>query len=77
MDNKNEVSNNRRRKIPYPSIRAYDAYIDMRMIMLEEERDKLPNTIRGDIDKQWFNRIIAELNWVKKGSGNCFMEEEQ
>jgi hypothetical protein len=49
----------------------------MRMIMLEEERDKLPNTIRGDIDKQWFNRIIAELNWVKKGSGNCFMEEEQ
>jgi len=65
-----------RRKVPYPSIRAYDAYIDMRMIQLQEERNKLPMNPRGEVDRQWFNRMIAELYWVKRGSGNCFMEEE-
>lgn len=58
------------------SIRAYEAYIDMRMMQLEEERDKLPGNPRGEIDKQWFNRIIAELYWVKQGSKNCFMEDK-
>jgi len=66
----------RKRRIPHPSVDAYNAYIDMRMIQLKDERDKLPNNERGDVDRQWFNRMIAELYWVKRGSGNCFMEEE-
>lgn len=71
-----EYSGPERRKIPHPSVKAYDAYIDMRMVQLQEERNKLPSNERGEVDKQWFNRIIAELYWVKRGSGNCFMEEE-
>lgn len=59
----------RRKKSPH-------AYIDVRMVQLQEERDKLPDNERGNLDKQWFNRIISELHWVKQGQGNCFMEEE-
>lgn len=72
-----EYTGPERRKIPYPSIRAYDAYIDMRMIQLEEESKKLPVTERGEMDKQWYKRIIAELYWVKQGSGNCWMEDDE
>jgi hypothetical protein len=66
-----------RRGKPYDSIRAYDAYIDMRIVMLEEEAKKLPQDSRGEVDRQWYKRICAELYWVKKGSHNCYMEEEE
>lgn len=65
------------RRGSYDSIRAYDAYIDMRIVMLEEEAKKLPSNSRGEMDRQWYKRICAELHWVKKGSQNCYMEETE
>ena len=44
-------------------------YIDMRVKQLAEDRDRA----REEYDKQWYNRIISELNWAKSRDHNCFM----
>ena len=48
------------------------SYIDMRVKQLAEDRDKA----KDDYDKQWYNRIISELNWAKSQDHDCFMENE-
>ena len=51
-------------------------YIDMRIEQLKEELTK-PNS---EHDKNWYNRLIQELDWVrqmqddKKATHNCYME---
>lgn len=53
-------------------------YVNMRISMLKIERDN-PNN--SDIDSQWYNRIIQELEWAQqvlienKQPKNCFMEK--
>lgn len=55
-------------------------YIQMRIEMLEKERD---NPHNSDIDSEWYNRIIQELVWAQqvlledKEPTNCFMEKTQ
>jgi hypothetical protein len=48
-------------------------YIEVRMNQLAEERDKC----HDEHDKQWFNRCIQELDWVKqmnaKPTHDCYM----
>ena len=48
-------------------------YIDVRVKQLAEDRDKA----RDDYDKQWYNRIISELNWAKSQDHNCFMGDTE
>ena len=49
-------------------------YIDMRIEQLKEELSK-PNTTH---DKNWYNRLIQELDWVQqmktKPTHNCHMQ---
>ena len=49
-------------------------YITVRIEQLKEELTK-PNT---EHDKNWYNRLIQELSWVKEmqngPSKNCYME---
>lgn len=53
-------------------------YINMRVEMLEKERDNPHNSA---IDSEWYNRIIQELVWAQqvllddKEPTNCFMEK--
>ena len=51
-------------------------YIEVRKKQLEEDRNKANNVY----DKQWYNRLIQELDWAgqivsKETTRNCFMEE--
>ena len=51
-------------------------YIEVRKMQLMEDRDKASK----DYDKQWYNRLIQELDWAgqivsKETTHNCFMEE--
>ena len=51
-------------------------YIEVRKKQLEEDRNKANNVY----DKQWYNRLIQELDWAgqivsKETTHNCFMEE--
>jgi hypothetical protein len=49
-------------------------YIDVRIEQLKEELLK-PN---NEHDKNWYNRLIQELDWVRqmqsKPTKNCYME---
>ena len=50
-------------------------YIVMRKEQLAEDRDKASK----DYDKQWYTRLIQELDWAeqamnKKYRRNCYME---
>ena len=45
-------------------------YIDIRVEQLKEDMDKA----KDPYDKQWYNRIISELNWAKSQDHNCWME---
>ena len=50
-------------------------YIVVRKEQLAEDRDKASK----DYDKQWYTRLIQELDWAeqamdKKYSRNCYME---
>lgn len=47
-------------------------YIEIRVKQLEEDRDKATDTY----DKQWYNRIISELNWAKSPYHDCFMSTD-
>jgi hypothetical protein len=50
-------------------------YITVRIEQLKEELTK-PNS---EHDKNWYNRLIQELSWVKEmqngPSKNCYMEK--
>ena len=51
-------------------------YITVRKSQLLEDRDKASKTY----DKQWYNRLIQELDWAgefanNKLTRNCYMEE--
>lgn len=53
-------------------------YIETRQEQLREDRDKA----HDEHDKQWYNRLIQELDWVlmmdgKKEKANCSMKQEQ
>ena len=50
-------------------------YIVMRKEQLAEDRDKASK----DYDKQWYTRLIQELDWAQQAmnktySRNCYME---
>jgi len=47
-------------------------YIDVRVQQLKEDMDKASDPY----DKQWYNRIISELNWARSPHHNCYIEEE-
>lgn len=52
-------------------------YILMRKEQLAEDRDKASK----DYDKQWYTRLIQELDWAEQAqskmySRNCYMEGE-
>jgi len=51
-------------------------YITVRKSQLLEDRDKASK----DYDRQWYNRLIQELDWAgeftsNKLTRNCYMEE--
>ncbi|SVA67057.1 uncharacterized protein METZ01_LOCUS119911 [marine metagenome] len=51
-------------------------YITVRKAQLREDRDKASK----DYDRQWYNRLIQELDWAgefanNKLTRNCYMEE--
>ena len=51
-------------------------YIDVRIEQLKEELTR-PNS---EHDKNWYNRLIQELDWVRqmdktRPTKNCYMEE--
>ena len=51
-------------------------YIETRQEQLREDRDKA----HDEHDKQWYNRLIQELDWVlmmdgKKEKANCSMRD--
>ena len=55
--------------------RKSDNYIVMRKEQLAEDRDKASK----DYDKQWYTRLIQELDWAQQAmnktyTGNCYME---
>ena len=45
----------------------------MRIAQLKQDMDKA----HDDYDKQWYNRIIQELCWVKSQQHNCYFDELQ
>lgn len=54
-------------------------YINVRMEQLKIERDN-PNN--SEIDSEWYNRIIQELDWAQMmlrdtQQTNCFMEKDE
>jgi hypothetical protein len=52
--------------------RDFNQYIDVRVQQLKEEMEKAHNPM----DKQWFNRIISELEWARSPHHNCYMDKE-
>lgn len=48
-----------------------DYYINVRIAQLKQDMDKA----HDEYDKQWYNRIIQELCWVKSQQHNCYMQE--
>jgi hypothetical protein len=47
-------------------------YIDIRVSQLLEDMDRA----KDPYDKQWYNRIISELNWAKSQDHNCYIADE-
>ena len=43
----------------------------MRIAQLKQDMEKA----HDDYDKQWYNRIIQELCWVKSQQHNCYLDE--
>ena len=52
-----------------------ERYIRARMDQLKDDMDKA----HDPYDKQWYNRLIQELDWVKqmgeKPTYNCYMQD--
>ena len=46
-------------------------YINVRIAQLKQDMNKA----HDEYDKQWYNRIIQELCWVKNQQHNCYMQE--
>ena len=46
-------------------------YIKTRIAQLTDDMNKA----HDDHDKNWYNRLIQELNWVKNQHHNCYIEE--
>lgn len=46
-------------------------YINVRIGQLKQDMAKA----HDEYDKQWYNRIIQELCWVKSQQHNCYMQE--
>ena len=49
-----------------------DKYINVRIAQLKQDMEKA----HDDYDKQWYNRIIQELCWVKSQQHNCYIHDE-
>ena len=47
-------------------------YINVRIGQLKQDMNKA----HSEYDKQWYNRIIQELCWVKSQQHNCYMLQE-
>lgn len=47
-------------------------YINVRIAQLQQDMNKA----HDEYDKQWYNRIIQELCWVKSQQHNCYMLQE-
>ena len=50
-----------------------EKYINVRIAQLKQDMEKA----HDDYDKQWYNRIIQELCWVKSQQHNCYIDEVQ
>ena len=48
--------------------RDFEKYINVRIAQLKQDMEKA----HDDYDKQWYNRIIQELCWVKSQQHNCY-----
>jgi hypothetical protein len=48
-------------------------YIDIRISQLASDMNKT----KEEYDKQWYNRIIQELSWVRDQEHNCYMGNEE
>ena len=48
-----------------------EKYLNVRIGQLKQDRDKA----HDDYDKQWYNRLIQELCWVKSQQHNCYLDE--
>lgn len=48
-----------------------EKYIDVRIGQLKQDM----KNAHDDYDKQWYNRIIQELCWVKSQQHNCYLDE--
>ena len=49
-----------------------EKYINVRIGQLKQDMEKA----HDDYDKQWYNRIIQELCWVKSQHHNCYIHDE-
>lgn len=49
-----------------------DKYINIRIAQLKQDM----KNAHDEYDKQWYNRIIQELCWVKSQQHNCYIREE-
>ncbi len=47
-------------------------YIEVRIEQLKEDMDKA----HDQHDKNWYNRLIQELNWARSPHHNCYMSQE-
>ncbi len=50
-----------------------EKYVNVRIAQLKQDMEKA----HDDYDKQWYNRIIQELCWVKSQQHNCYLDEVQ
>ena len=50
-----------------------EKYINVRISQLKQDMEKA----HDDYDKQWYNRIIQELCWVKSQQHDCYIHEEE
>ena len=48
-------------------------YIEIRISQLASDMAKA----KDEYDKQWYNRIIQELSWVRDQEHNCYMNKEK
>ena len=47
-----------------------EQYIDVRISQLASDMSKA----KDDYDKQWYNRLIQELSWVRSRDHDCHIE---
>ena len=47
-------------------------YIKSRIVQLMDDMNKASD----EYDKQWYNRLIQELSWVRSQDHNCYIEKK-